>query len=55
MRCVDAIKAARTGKISDGKIFVTAGGARGAHPHRRAGRLSGLNHADQIVAQPGWW
>jgi nitrogen regulatory protein P-II 1 len=28
------IKAARTGKIGDGKIFVSPGGAGGAHPHR---------------------
>ena len=42
-RCVDAIvKAARTGKIGDGKIFVTSGGARGAHPHRRRRRSRGL-------------
>jgi nitrogen regulatory protein P-II 1 len=34
-RCVDAIvKAARTGKIGDGKIFVTRWSG-GAHPHRR--------------------
>ena len=43
-RCVDAIvKAARTGKIGDGKIFITACRARGAHPHRRAGRSRDLN------------
>jgi nitrogen regulatory protein P-II 1 len=36
-RCVEAIvKAARTGKIGDGKIFVTPV-ERGAHPHRRDG------------------
>ena len=35
-RAIEAIvKAARTGKIGDGKIFVTDGRAGRAHPHRR--------------------
>ena len=43
-RCIDAIvKAAKTGKIGDGKIFVTVVEQRGAHPHRRNGRSGGLN------------
>jgi nitrogen regulatory protein P-II 1 len=43
-RCVDAIvKAARTGKIGDGKILSPVGGARGAHPHRRRGRIRRLS------------
>ena len=34
-RCIEAIvKAAKTGKIGDGKIFVTVGGTGGAHSHR---------------------
>ena len=42
-RCIDAIvKAAKTGKIGDGKIFVTDGRARGADPHRRDRRGRGL-------------
>jgi nitrogen regulatory protein P-II 1 len=41
-RCVDAIvKAARTGKIGDGKIFVTRWSG-GAHPHRRDRRIGRL-------------
>ena len=37
-RAIEAIqKAAHTGKIGDGKIFVTAGRAGLAHPHRRDG------------------
>ena len=42
-RCIDSIvKAAKTGKIGDGKIFVTHGGAGGAHPHGRDRRSRGL-------------
>jgi nitrogen regulatory protein P-II 1 len=43
-RCIEAIvKAAKTGKIGDGKIFVTAGRAGGAHPHRRDRRSRRLS------------
>ena len=42
-RAIEAIvKAARTGKIGDGKIFVTGGRAGRAHPHRGIGRSRGL-------------
>ena len=42
-RAMEAIiTAARTGKIGDGKIFVSDGGAGGAHPHRRIGRSGDL-------------
>ena len=35
-RAVEAIQdAARTGRIGDGKIFVTANRGRHSHPHRR--------------------
>jgi nitrogen regulatory protein P-II 2 len=35
-RVIEAIEgAARTGKIGDGKIFVSVAGAGGPHPHRR--------------------
>ena len=41
---VDAIaKAAKTGKIGDGKIFVSRGGKRRAHPHGRNRRAGGLS------------
>ena len=32
------VAAARTGKIGDGKVWVTDGRPARAHPHRRAGR-----------------
>ncbi len=42
-RCIEAIvKAAKTGKIGDGKIFVTQVEQRAAHPHRRDQRERGL-------------
>ena len=42
-KAIDAIvKAARTGKIGDGKIFVCDVRAGGAHPHRRDRRGCGL-------------
>ena len=45
-RCIEAIvKAAKTGKIGDGKIFVTAVEQRRAHPHRRDRRGRGLSRA----------
>jgi nitrogen regulatory protein P-II 1 len=54
-RCVDAIvKAARTGKIGDGKIFVTVGGAGGAHPHRRRGRNRRLSALRWRPARAPW-
>ena len=37
------VKAARTGKIGDGKIFVTSPRACGAHPHRRDQRVGDLS------------
>ena len=47
-RCIEAIvKAAKTGKIGDGKIFVTIGRTGGAHPHRRDGRSGGLKSGEQ--------
>ena len=40
---VDAIvKAAKTGKIGDGKVFVSPIGERHPHPHRRNGRTGRL-------------
>ena len=39
--------AAKTGNIGDGKIFVTPGGDRHPHPHRRARPERALSHADQ--------
>jgi nitrogen regulatory protein P-II 1 len=43
-RAMEAIiNAARTGKIGDGKIFVSGGGAGGADPHRRVGRSGDLS------------
>ena len=47
--CVDAIvRAARTGKIGDGKIFVTP---CGAYPYRRVGRNCDLNASPQIKSR----
>ena len=43
-KIVDAVvEAARTGKIGDGKVWVTAGRGRGAGPHRRARSRRGLS------------
>ena len=51
-RCIEAIvKAAKTGKIGDGKIFVTAIEQRRAHPHRRAQRGRGLSQAARRAAR----
>ena len=54
-KVVEAInRAAKTGQIGDGKIFITADRARGAHPHRRdrhrralmpSSRVAGTEHA----------
>ena len=55
---VDAIvKAARTDKIGDGKIWVTADGSRGPHPHRGDGHRCHLKRCGQgpprAAARPG--
>ena len=43
-RCIDAVvRAAKTGKIGDGKIFVTPVDRGGAHPYRRDRRSGDLN------------
>jgi len=36
------VKAAKTGKIGDGKVFIRAARRRGAHPHGRARRRGDL-------------
>ena len=47
-RVIEAIEgAARTGKIGDGKIFVSDARAGGSHPHRRDRQGRALTHAPQ--------
>ena len=38
------VKAAKTGKIGDGKVFVSTVERSHPHPHRRERRQSGLSH-----------
>ena len=52
-RAIEAIvKAARTGKIGDGKIFVTDGRPGRAHPHRRKRRAGDLTPVRSRATYP---
>ena len=45
-KALEAIeRAAKTGRIGDGKIFVIHGGRGGSHPHRRARRAGAVINA----------